>query len=103
MAFGHLLEGKYSLRLGGLSAAYYYLFDYAARHSLACVDLLRSRPNSKDGVYCHKQRWGAIAEKDPWPHTAIRLFYPKEMPLPEPIKDLLAWNGHEFCQIPKFA
>jgi hypothetical protein len=99
IAFGHLPEDTYPLRLGGLSTAYYYLIDFAANHSIACVDLLRSRPNLKDGVYCHKQRWGAMAEMDPWPHTAIRFIYPKSIPLPEPISHMLEWNGHEFRQI----
>ena len=102
-AFGHLPEEEYSLRLGGLSAAYYYLFEYAAKHSLACVDLMRSRPNTRDGVYCHKHRWGAIAEKDPWPHTAIRFFSPEGMPVPGPLETLLIWNGSTFREMGKIA
>jgi hypothetical protein len=96
VAFGHLPEERHPLRLGGLSAAYYHLFDYAARHSFDCVDLLRSRPDAHDGVYCHKQRWGAVAEMDSWPHTAIRLFPPAEMPLPQSFKRMLVWSGGTF-------
>lgn len=98
-AFGHLPEQEYSLRLGGLSAAYYFLFEYAAKHSLACVDLMRSRPNSRDGVYCHKHRWGAVAEKDPWPHTAILIYSPEGMPVPAPLESLLVWNGSTFREM----
>jgi hypothetical protein len=98
-AFGHLPEEEYSLRLGGLSAAYYYLFEYAAKHSLTRIDLLRTRPNSRDGVYRHKHRWGAIAEKDPWPHAAIRLYSPQGIPPPQPLESLLVWDGGEFSEL----
>jgi len=99
VAFGHLPEDRHSLRLGGLSAAYYYLFHYAARHSFSCVDLLRSRPDAGDGVYCHKQRWGAVAEKDSWPHTAIRLFPPAGMPSSQSLGRILVWRGNAFEEL----
>lgn len=99
VAFGHLPEQRYSLRLGGLSAVYYYLFHYAAQHSFTCVDLLRSRPDSGDGVYCHKQRWGAVAEKDSWPHTVIRLFPPAEMPASQSLGRILVWRGGTFQEL----
>lgn len=99
VAFGHVPEQQHSLRLGGLSAAYYYLFHYAAQHSVRCVDLLRSRPDSADGVYCHKQRWGAVAERDSWPHTAIRLFPPAEMPTPQSLGRILVWSGGTFQEL----
>jgi hypothetical protein len=98
-AFGHLPDDEYPLRLGGLSAAYYFVFQYAAQHTLACVDLMRSRPNAADGVYCHKQRWGAVTEKDIWPHTAIRLFPPREGSVPESLQRMLVWNGRIFMEM----
>jgi hypothetical protein len=98
-AFGHLPDNEYPLRLGGLSAAYYYLIQYAAQHSLASVDLMRSRPNAADGVYCHKKRWGAVAEKDLWPHTALWLFPPRDRTIPESLQKLLVWNGRNFVEM----
>ena len=98
-AFGHLPEEKYSMSLGGLSATYYYILRYAAEHNLDYVDLLRSRPNSADGVYCHKKRWGAVAEIDSWPHTAILFFSGQGVPVPEKLKTLLVWNGVEFKEL----
>ena len=98
-AFGHLPEGKYSLSLGGLSATYYYILRYAVEHNLDYVDLLRSRPNSADGVYCHKKRWGAVAEIDSWPHTAILFFSGQGVPVPEKLKTLLVWDGVEFKEL----
>ena len=100
-AFGHLPEEEYSLRLGALSAAYYGLLEYAQEHSFASVDLLRSRPDSRDGVYCHKQRWGAVAMKDCWPHTAIRFYPPEGMPVPESFAGLLVWDGQAFREMRK--
>ncbi len=98
-AFGHLPEEEYSLRLGGLSAAYYGLLQHALQHSFSCVDLMRSRPNERDGIYCHKKRWGAVAEKDCWPHTAICLFPPKDTLAPNPLEGLLIWDGREFKEM----
>ncbi len=98
-AFGHLPEEEYSLRMGGMSAVYYGLTEFARKNSFACVDLIRSRPNSRDGVYCHKHRWGAVAEKDSWPHTAIQLFPPKDLPVPTPFESLLIWDGHTFREM----
>jgi hypothetical protein len=99
IAFGHLPEEEYSLRLGGMSAVYYGLIEYARKNSFACVDLIRSRPNSRDGVYCHKHRWGAVAAKDDWPHTAIQLFPPKDLPVPAPFESLLIWDGQTFREM----
>ena len=98
-AFGHLPEGRYPLSLGGLSATYYYILQYAVEHNLDHVDLLRSRPNSADGVYCHKKRWGAVAEIDSWPHTAILFFSRQGLPVPENLKTLLVWDGAEFKEL----
>lgn len=100
-AFGHLPEEEYPLRLGALSAAYYGLLQHASSHTISCVDLLRSRPDEKDGIYCHKKRWGAIAVKDCWPHTAIRLFPPGDPCVPDFLESLLIWDGSAFKEIGK--
>ena len=100
-AFGHLPEAEYSLRLGAMSAAYYGLLGYAGRNSFSCVDLIRSRPDTRDGVYGHKRRWGAIPHIDNWPHTAILLFPPQRMPVPEPFESLLLWDGQAFREMGK--
>lgn len=99
LAAGHIPEDKYPLRLGALSAAYYYLFEYARRHSMTAVDLLRSRPHADDGVYRHKRRWGAMPEVDSWPHTALHLFPPEGFPLPTVLEKLLIWDGLEFVEM----
>jgi hypothetical protein len=99
LASGHIPEDKYPLRLGALSAAYYYLFEYARRHSLTVVDLLRSRPHADDGVYQYKQRWGATPEVDSWPHTTLHLFLPEGFPVPAALAKLLIWDGLEFVEM----
>ncbi|MDM7995858.1 MAG: hypothetical protein QUT30_09275 [Acidobacteriota bacterium] len=63
------------------------------------MDLLRSRPDEKDGIYCHKKRWGAIAVKDCWPHTVIRLFPPEDPHVPDFLESLLIWDGSSFRKI----
>jgi len=98
-AFGHLPEEEYSLRLGALSAAYYGLLRHASSHAISRVDLLRSRPDEKDGIYCHKKRWGAVAFKDCWPHTVIRLYPPEDPCVPHFLESLLFWDGSAFRKI----
>jgi len=99
LAFGHLSDDQYHLQLGGLSAAYYFIFKWAEEHSIQKVDLLRSRPHMNDGVYEHKRRWGAKPEIDGWPHTALWIFIPKEAELPPSLKKQLIWNGDKFIEI----
>ena len=99
LVVGHIPEDKYPLRLGALSAAYYYMFEYARRHSLAVVDLLRTRPHADDGIYCYKQRWGATPEVDSWPHTSLHLFPPEGFPVPTALEKLLIWDGLEFVEM----
>jgi hypothetical protein len=99
LTFGHLPEEIFPLSQGALSAAYYYIFSYAESAGLASVDLGRSRPHAADGVYWHKQRWGAVAEKDDWPHTAIRVILPEDCDPPEPLGKMLLWNGRSFDEL----
>ena len=102
LALGHLADEQYPLRYGALSAIYYYLFGYAAEQGLARVDLLRSRPHARDGVYRHKLRWGAVPHKDSWPHTAIRVFSPAGLVMPKELAGLLVWDGGRFAEIGDF-
>jgi hypothetical protein len=99
LALGHLPEERYSLSFGALSAAYYFLFQYAAEHSLDCLDLLRSKPHGDDGVFRHKRNWGARAEIDLWPHTAIWFFLPDGMTVPPPLERILVWDGTSFAEM----
>jgi hypothetical protein len=62
------------------------------------VNLLPSRPNTSDGVYEHKRRWGAIPVMDSWPHTALWLFIPKTEICPG-LKTQLIWKKGEFVEI----
>lgn len=98
LAFGHLPGNQYDLRRGALSAAYYFIFKWAEEHSVQKVDLLRSRPNTSDGVYEHKRRWGAKPVIDSWPHTALWIFLPKTEICPQ-LKTQLIWKKDEFVEI----
>jgi hypothetical protein len=101
-AFGHLPGNQYDLRRGALSAAYYFIFKWAEENSVQKVDLLRSRPNTSDGVYEHKRRWGAKPVTDTWPHTALWLFVPKTEICPR-LKTQLIWRGKEFIEIQRLS
>ena len=97
-AFGHLPDTQYDLHWGALSATYYFIFKWADEHSVEKVDLLRSRPNTGDGVYEHKRRWGARPMIDSWPHTALWIFIPKTEIGPF-LKTQLIWDRDEFIEI----
>lgn len=99
LAFGHLPNDQYDLRWGGLSTAYYFIFKWAEENSMLTVNLLRSRPNTSDGVYEHKRRWGAKPEIDSWPHTALWIFIPEEIKLPSSLKKQLVWDRNGFAEI----
>lgn len=99
LTFGHLPEEIFPLARGALSSAYYFLFSYAESVGLESVDLGRSRPHSADGVYWHKQRWGATAEKDPWPHTALWFFLPSGCVIPETLEKQLVWSDGIFREM----
>jgi hypothetical protein len=99
LAFGMNWEKENEWESGALSAAYYHIFQWAEQNSIKEVDLLRSRPLTKDGVFVHKSRWGAIPTVDPWPHTQISFFVPPEVEIPPAIRSFLVQKGREFVQI----
>jgi hypothetical protein len=101
-AFGHLPGDQYDLHWGALSATYYFIFQWADEHSLEKVDLLRSRPNTGDGVFEHKRRWGARPMIDSWPHTALWIFVPKAETCPA-LKTQLIWDRNEFVEIKRLS
>jgi hypothetical protein len=100
-ALGLISDFSYHLQRGALSSAYYFLFKWAEDNGINTIDLLRSKPNVNDGVYEHKRFWGAIAEKDIWPHTCIRIFLPKGIELPSAIKGYLVRMGNGFIELEK--
>lgn len=99
LALGHLPEERFPLTFGALSAVYYFMFQYAAEHSLDRLDLLRSKPHADDGVFRHKRYWGARAEVDTWPHTAIWFFPSEGLTVPRSLERLLVWSGTGFTEL----
>jgi len=99
LAFG--VHGQYFhlLKRGVLSSVYYFVFHWAEKTGVETVDLLRSRANAADGVYEHKRRWGALAERDPWPHTAIWIFVPESAVIPPLLERQLIWHGDQFVEL----
>jgi len=99
LAFG--VHGQYFhlLKRGVLSSVYYFVFHWAEKTGVETVDLLRSRANAADGVYEHKRRWGALAERDPWPHTAIWIFVPDSAMIPPLLGNQLIWRGDRFVEL----
>ena len=50
---------------------------------------MRSRPHREDGVFEHKRRLGATACWDPWPHTIIGVYPPKDARVPSATRGIL--------------
>jgi len=98
-AFGVAPEYSYHLHRGALSAAYYFLFQWAQANKISTIDLLRSRPHVFDGVYEHKRRWGAVAGTDAWPHTALWVFVAEKGSLPLIFQKQLVWNNGRFMEM----
>ena len=101
LAFGLRADYQYYLHQGALSSVYYFLFKWAEENALETVDLLRSRPNTGDGVFEHKRRWGAMPEKDPWPHTAIRIYLPERQKIPSALNKQLVWYDEKCIELQK--
>ncbi len=98
-AFGHLPREQWDLRHGGMSAVYYFLFEWAEKSAVREVDLLRSRPNGADGVFEHKRRWGARPGVDDWPHTSIQVFPPAAPLIPPPLDRQLVLVAGELIEV----
>ncbi len=99
LAFGVHKNHFDHLRHGVLSSAYYFIFLWAEKTGLETVDLLRSRAHAGDGVYEHKRRWGAQAEKDPWLHTGIWIYAPDSIEIPSLLEKQLIWRGNRFVEL----
>jgi hypothetical protein len=84
VAYGLREPHRDLLDKGALSASSYFLIRWAREQRLESVNLLRSRPHQKDGVFEHKRRLGADASWDSWPHTVIGVYVPRDAPLPMP-------------------
>ena len=99
LAFGVHRNHFHLLRHGVLSSVYYFIFLWAEKTSMETVDLLRSKANSRDGVYEHKRRWGALPEKDPWLHTAIWIYTPDPLRIPFLMGKQLIWCRDRFIEL----
>jgi len=99
LAFGVHSHHYDLLKHGVLSSVYFFLFDWAEKTGMETVDLLRSRANASDGVFEHKRRWGALAEKDPWIHTAIGIFMPDSATIPSLLENQLIWHRDQFIEL----
>lgn len=97
VAFGVAHEHEYNLKRGAMSACYYYLFRQAESMGCDHVDLLRSRPNSGDGVFEHKRRWGAKPYRDHWPHTVLGILIPDKVP--SGLGNILVKKGGNFLSL----
>lgn len=89
VAYGARGAPETALELGAVSAVNYFLLGWARASELRWVDLLRSRPHDKDGIFEHKRRWGAEPVIDAWPHTALWVYPPSTGLLEPPSAGLL--------------
>lgn len=88
-----------SMQAGALSAAYYFLFQWAEQSGVRTVDFCGSRPNEMDGVFQHKKLWAAVPKHDPWHHTEVVFFLNRAVPLPDAIQKQLISQGAGFIRI----
>jgi len=87
---------------GALSAAYYFLFQWAVESGIRTVDLCGSRPNQMDGVFQHKTLWAAVPKHDPWHHAEVVFYLAPAVFLPESIKQQLVSRGAGFISIGEY-
>jgi hypothetical protein len=87
---------------GALSAACYFLFQWALENGLRTVDWCGSRPNQMDGVFQHKTLWAAVPKHDPWHHTEIVFFLATAVCLPASIRQQLITRGADFITIGEY-
>jgi len=94
-----LMEKEDHLKQGAMTAAYYYLFKWAGEREMDSVNLLRSRPHGDNGVFLHKELWGAIPLRDPWPHTCYAVRISSGRNLPVVLENQLLWDGSTFISL----
>jgi len=87
---------EYHLKRGAHSACEYFIFKWAEKNSIRIVDMLRTRPNLLDGSYQFKRKWAAMAFKDSWPHTTLRIYIPGGARVPEILNNQLIWRKSRF-------
>ena len=98
-AVGMVPDYRQHLRHGALSSIYLFLLQWAQRHGIESIDLLRSRPHGDDGVFNHKKAWGADIAEDGWTHTCIRIVLPAGCRLPSCLKRQLVRSGEGFAEL----
>jgi len=84
---------------GALSAAYYFLFQWAEANGIRAVNFCGSRPNEMDGVFHHKKLWAAEPRHDPWHHTEVTFFLTADTLFPKVITQQLISRGDGFITI----
>ena len=82
LAFGLLPDYQQASRRKTRTVIYPILFEWASVKGYRRINLLRSRPNLKDGVFASKAHRGATAELDSWPHSALQIYVPENLELP---------------------
>jgi hypothetical protein len=103
LALGCAPDYDYYLRRGALSAAYHYIFQWARDNGMAIVDLLRSRPHARDGVFNYKKMWGARLEPDIWVATLLRCYVPPNGFVPQGLQGLLTLAGGKWIELDQAA
>ncbi len=98
-AIGLLPDYQEQLRRGAMSAAYYFMFQWAEANGIETLDLLRTRPHRQEGSFEHKRKWGGLPMVDLWPHTSLHFFVPANTPIPPPLQQLLIWTGENFEEL----
>jgi hypothetical protein len=92
-------EYDHHLKMGVLSAGYYFLFQWGVSHDMRIINLKHSRPHAEDGVYEHKRRWGSVTEKSLWPHTSIQIYLPPESKQLPPLRRHMVLSGNGFVEL----
>ncbi len=98
-AFGLAPDYSYHLHRGALSAFYYFVVKWAKDHGITTIDLRRCRPDTNDGVYRHKHRWGAEPVMDIWNPAVIWIFAGKGSRMPAAMLNHLVWDGQRFADL----
>jgi hypothetical protein len=102
LAAGLHASQRQRMQDGALSAAYYFLFQWAVENGLRTIDWCGSRPNQMDGVFQHKTLWAAVPKHDPWHHTEVVFFLATAICLPASIRQQLITRGTNFVSIGEY-